>query len=147
MLPLWGGMRIDCCWDASRPPRTDTIPGRIFICGMTAVQMQQEICKGLAEESGASSPDPVSDPLHSRAMLFACFGAPSGIPTAAEFVLMAALPQFGSNPMEREGRLLIWNRTTGEVFNKVTTTTGGFWSGSTTVTKGPRGFINAGWIG
>ena len=147
MLAMWPGMRIDCCFDASRPPRTDTIPGRIFICQMTALQMQQEICKGLIEESGAPSPDPVTEPLEVRAMLFACFGAPVGVPNAGEFATMAALPQFGGNATEREGRFLIWNRQTGEVFNKITTTTSGFWSGSTSVTKGTRGFINSAWIG
>jgi hypothetical protein len=147
MIPLWGGMRIDCCFDASRPPRTDTIEGRIFICWMNALQQQQEICKGLVEEIMAPSPAPAPQPLEARAMLFACFGAPIGIPNAVEFAMMAALPQLGNNAMEREGRFLIWNRSTGEVFNKATTTTGGFWTGSTTVSKGTRGFIDSGWVG
>lgn len=147
MLAMWPGMRIDCCFDSSRPPRTDTIPGRIFICQMTPLQMQQEICKGLIQESMATSTNPSPQPLEERAMLFACYGASVGIPSASDFTAMKALPQVGSNANERQGQFLIWNRTTGEVFNKITTTSGGFWGTSTTVSKGTRGFIDPGWIG
>ena len=146
MLAMWPGMRIDCCFDSTRPPRTDTIPGRIFICGMNNTQIQAEICKGLVEESMATSPEPQPQPLEQMAMVFSCFGAPLGVPTPAQFAAMVALPQVPGAANERYGQFLIWNRTTGEVFNKITTTSGGFWSSSTTISKGTRGFISPSWI-
>ena len=146
MLSMWGGMRIDCCFDATRPPRGDTPDGRIFICNMTPLQQQQAICRGLVDEFMSQPPNPGPQLLEALAVLFALYN-PVGTPTAAEKASMLALPVFGGNPAEREGQFLIWNRTTGSVFNKTTTTTGGFWTSSTTTAKGALGFTNPAWIG
>lgn len=140
MLPLWGGMRIDCCFDETRPPRGDTPEGRIFICGETGTALEAAVCKGLAEE--ATSPGSLLD---SKAMQFACFGSPIGAPTPTDFAIFAARPVFGGNPAEREGEYVIWNRTSGQIFSKVPGA-GGFWTASG-ATMGTQVFISPAWVG
>ena len=130
---------IDCCFDNTRPPRGGDLQALIFICQMTDRQIQIELCKGLVQTNSSTV-------LDVKAMLMSCFGAPDGIPTSAEFNDMKQLPQMPNNPNEFIGDFCIWNRSTGEVFNKNTTATGGFWTGGTAITKGGRCFINNGWI-
>ncbi len=40
MLQVEDGMRIDCCFDESRPPRGDTPDGQIFVCGETGLALE-----------------------------------------------------------------------------------------------------------
>jgi hypothetical protein len=130
---------IDCCFDETRPPRGGDLQALIFVCNMTDAQIQAELCQGLVRGSGGTT-------LDVKAMLMSCFGAPQGIPTGAQFNEMVNLPQMSNNANERIGEFCIWNRSTGEVFDKTTTTTGGFWTSSTVVAKGGRCFINSGWV-
>ena len=141
MLPKFPTVPIDCCFDNTRPPRgSETIAATIFICAMTDAQIQEDLCLKLARSAGGGSP------LEGRAMVMCCFGAPAGIPTPAEFAEMVNLPMMPNNSNERVGEFSIWNRSTGEVWDKTTTTTGGFWTSSTTVAKGARCFINPAWV-
>ena len=144
MLKVEGGMRIDCCFDASRPPRGDTPDGNIFVCGETGPALEALVCKGLVETQFASS-DPLATLLDVKAMQFSCLGAPLGAPTAGELGMMAGLPIFGGNAAEREGTFVIWNRTTGQVWDK-TPATGGFWGGTTPSAKAALAFTNAAWV-
>jgi hypothetical protein len=79
-------------------------------------------------------------------MLFACFGAPDGVPSGSQFNSMIGAPHFNGNTQEFEGAYVIWNRGTGEVWQKSTSTSSGFWTGSTVTSKGARCFIDASWV-
>jgi hypothetical protein len=133
------GIPIDCCFDETRPPRGGDLQALIFVCNMTDPQIQVEICQGLVRNSGGHTIDV-------KAMVFSCFGAPAGVPTTADFNNMVNEPIFSGNGNEREGQFVIWNRSTGEVWNKTTTTTSGFWTGSTSTAKGGRCFVNGAWV-
>ena len=139
MRAKWASIPIDCCFDNTRPPRDGELQAFIFVCNMTARQIQAEICQGLVRACGGRT-------LDVKAMLFACFGAPEGVPTTADFNNMVGEPQFGGNANERVGEFVIWNRNTGEVWDKTTTTTGGFWTSSTSPAKGARCFVNGAWV-
>ena len=139
MRAKFPGLPVDCCFDASRPPRGGDLEAFVFVCSMTPQQIQVEICQGLARACGAHI-------LDLKAILFACFGAPTGVPTSADFNNMVSEPQFGGNANEREGQFAIWNRKTGEVWDKTTTTSGGFWTGATSTVKNNRCFIDNSWI-
>lgn len=139
MRSTWNTIPIDCCFDATRPPRGGEVEALIFICDMTDRQIQVAVCRGLVQANSGTT-------LDIEAMLMSCFGAPEGVPTAAQFNDMITLPQMSNNVNERVGQFCIWNRTTGEVFDKTTTSTGGFWTGSTTISKGARCFIDNAWI-
>jgi len=140
MLPRFASITIDCCFDNTRPPRGGEVDALIFICQMTDPQIQIALCTGLATAaSGGTS-------LDVKAMLMSCFGKPVGVPTTAEFNEMTGLPQMPNNTAEFVGQFCIWNRQTGEVFDKTTVTTGGFWTGSTNPAKGARCFIDAAWV-
>ena len=130
---------IDCCFDNTRPPRDGQLQAFIFVCNMTDRQIQVELCQGLVRANSGTA-------LDVKAMLMACFGAPEGIPTTAQFNEMVGLPQMPSNSNERVGEYCVWNRNSGEVFDKTTVTTSGFWTGSTGPGKGPRCFIDNGWV-
>ena len=131
------GIKIDCCFDATRPPRDDEPQPSVFVCGETGDALEALLCKGAVDVSMGTL-------LDARAMQFACFGAPLGAPTTADVQTMASLPTFGGNPNERDGKFVIWNRTTGQVFDK-TPGTGGFWTGSGP-TRGAVGFSAPDWI-
>ena len=143
----WAGVPINCCFDDTRPSGDDLV-APIFICGMTATQKEVEICRGLASlSSGQSGAGDGQRALDTKAMVFACFGAPSGVPSQAEFNKMITAPNFNGNTREFLGMYVIWNRDSGEVWNRtVTTVQGGFWGGSSqVVSKGTRAFIDASW--
>jgi hypothetical protein len=139
MRGKWDTIPVDCCFDESRPPRGGQLEALIFVCNMNSAQAQAEICQGLVRACGGHT-------LDVKAMLFSCFGAPSGVPSTADFNDMVNEPQFGGNANEREGQFVIWNRQTGEVWNKTTTTSSGFWTGSTSTAKGNRCFGNPAWV-
>jgi hypothetical protein len=139
MIPSFTTISVDCCFDASRPPRGGEVEAFVFVCQMTARQIQVELCKGLVGVNLGTT-------LDVKAMLMSCFGAPEGIPTSAQFNEMVGLPQMPNNANEFAGEFCIWNRNTGEVFDKTTTTVGGFWTSSTVPAKGPRCFINNAWV-
>lgn len=139
MRNKWPTIPVDCCFDSTRPPRGGELQAFIFVCDMSQQQIQVEICQGLVRACGGHTIDV-------KAMLFSCFAAPAGVPSTADFNNMVGEPQFGGNVNEREGQFVIWNRNTGEVWDKSTTTTSGFWTGSTSTAKGNRCFVNAAWV-
>src|SRR5712692_6392741 len=141
MRGKWPTIAVDCCFDSTRPPRGGELEALIFVCQMSSQQIQVEICKGLVVGCGGTT-------LDVKAMQFACFGAPLGVPSPSDFNDMAGLPQFDGNPHEREGTFVIWNRQTGEVWDKITTQVSrAFWPGTDTVpSKGSRCFVDVSWI-
>jgi hypothetical protein len=139
MRSSWPTIPVDCCFDDTRPPRGGEVQAFIFVCKMTDHQIQVELCKGLVQVNGG-------DTLDTKAMIFACFGAADGAPSSADFNQMVADPVFNGNANERVSQFFIWNRNTGEVWEKTTTSSGGFWTGSTTTAKGTRCFIDAAWV-
>lgn len=145
MANEWAGIPIDCCFDNTRPSGGD-LAAPIFICNMNARQIEVEICRGLASlTTGKKGANDAQRALDVKAMQFACFGAPEGVPTTAQFNDMTGAPNFSGNITEFEGQYVVWNRSTGEVWEKITTTTGGFWTGSTVSSKGNRCFVDAAW--
>jgi hypothetical protein len=140
MISTFATIPIDCCFDNTRPPRGGDLEALIFVCNMTDRQIQVELCKGLALAVAAG------DVLDARAMVFSCFGAPDGVPNVADFNVMVADPQLGNNANERLGHFVVWNRSTGEVFNQTTVQTSGFWTGGTAPAKGNRCFVDAAWV-
>jgi hypothetical protein len=145
MASEWAGIPINCCFDNTRPTGGDLV-APIFICNMNGHQIEVELCRGLVSlASGQKNASDAQVTLDVKAMQFACFGAPDGAPTSAQFNDMVNAPHFSGNTNEFEGQYVIWNRSTGEVWPKITTTTGGFWTGSTVSSKGSRAFIDAAW--
>jgi len=140
MISTFATVPIDCCFDNTRPPRDGTLEAFIFVCNMTDHQIQVELCKGLALAVSSA------DVLDAKAMVFSCFGPPDGVPSASDFNAMVADPQFGNNPNERLGHFVVWNRSTGEVFNQTTVQTSGFWTGGTAPGKGNRCFVDGSWV-
>lgn len=138
MRTTWATIPVNCCFDNSRP-KDGELQTFIFVCNMTDRQRQLEICQGLVRANSGTV-------LDAKAMQMSCFGGPEGIPTSAQFNDMAALPQMPGTSTERVGEYCIWNRNTGEVFDKTTTTQSGFWTGSVVPAKGSRCFINSGWV-
>jgi hypothetical protein len=139
MKDRWPSVPVDCCFDDTRPPRGGEVQTFFFFCNTTDAQRQLEIAKGLTQLAGGHQIDV-------KAVQFACFGAP-GLPSANDLNDFLNEPVFGGNQNEREGVFVIWNKQTGEIWQKTTTTTsGGFWGGSSTTTvKGTRCFGNPGW--
>lgn len=136
----WPNMPVDCCFDATRPPRDGDLQALIFICDLGDRGRQIEILRGLTRSCGGRAID-------QRAVVFALFGAPEGVPVGNELTDFLNEPTFGGNANEREGEFVVWNRQTGEVFQKTTSTTNaGFWRGSVTTTaKGTRCFQDSRW--
>ena len=138
MRSEWPTIPINCCFDNSRP-KDGELTALIFVCNMTDRQIQVELCQGLVRASGGTV-------LDVKAMQMSCFGAPEGIPTGAQFNEMTGLPQMPTSSNERVGEFTIWNRTTGEVWDKTTAQQAGFWTATTVPAKGGRCFINSGWV-
>lgn len=136
----WPNVPVDCCFDDTRPPRDGDLQAFIFICNMDGRGRQVEILRGLTKLCGGKS-------LDVRAAVFAVFGAPEGVPVGNELNEFLNEPTFAGNPNEREGEFVVWNRQTGEVFEKTTGTRDlGFWRGSvTTTSKGARCFQDGRW--